>query len=474
MKYPFELKLILIICFSFLFISCSKDAGDGVAGLGAENEFGGCVQGDGDGSGSSAENPIIICNYEDLKELAADTDAQGRLTKHYALGADIDAQASWFEGDVGCEPYGEVDGDSVDSDEDESEDERGDENEDGSRNENDILSMRRLPCLGWIPLELHGGSFNGKNYKIRNLYIYSYTNAVGFFSRITHQTIDGKDVGSLIKNLHLSLLRVNGKTSTLNSYVGGLVGDFNSVGGKIDGCSVMGEVTGDSNVGGLVGRLSGAGATIWNSHVDIIVSGGMNMGGLVALVGDENQPAGESIYNSYSSGEIQRGLEVIPSSRGGLVGSLNGGKVKNSYSEVIFIGVEEFSGFLLGSSFGNSSLYNSYSMGFFVEGEPNLGYTGGIVGISYGDILSEDNFWDQEATELTESIGLRGLPSDSLAAIGLTTDEILSGCEGSRANDSICRLGEAFFFEEGEYPRIKKCINCSSDSPTFLDELVGN
>ena len=52
----------------------------------------GCFTG---GSGSSAGDPVVICDYAGLKNMA------NGLNKHYVLGDHIDASASWERGSSG-------------------------------------------------------------------------------------------------------------------------------------------------------------------------------------------------------------------------------------------------------------------------------------------------------------------------------------------------------------------------------------
>ena len=63
----------------------------------------GCIASDTDADstlGTTAASPIIICEYEGLKDIATEG-----LDKHYKLGRSIDASDSWSEGDEDCNAY---------------------------------------------------------------------------------------------------------------------------------------------------------------------------------------------------------------------------------------------------------------------------------------------------------------------------------------------------------------------------------
>ena len=111
----------------------------------------GCFTG---GSGSSAGDPVVICDYAGLKNMA------NGLNKHYVLGDHIDASASWSEGAADCTPY---DGETI---------------------------PETTPCSGMIPLgtattSTQGtrfrGTLDGRDFEIRKLYINTSANYVGLF-----------------------------------------------------------------------------------------------------------------------------------------------------------------------------------------------------------------------------------------------------------------------------------------------------
>ena len=119
-------------------------------------------------------------------------------------------------------------------------------------------------------------------------------------------------------------------------YVGGIAGGTGAP--TISNSSASGNVTGlaggEGNIGGLVG---GGSATITDSHADVTVTGAAgvrDMYGVLVISGPGNiggllgsGDVSVTISNSYSTGIVTGDTKV-----GGLVGSLNGGYIEESYS----------------------------------------------------------------------------------------------------------------------------------------------
>jgi hypothetical protein len=107
-------------------------------------------------------------------------------------------------------------------------------------------------------------------------------------------------------------------------YVGGIAGGTGAP--TISNSSASGSVTGLAGGGGNIGGLVGGGsATITDSHADVTVTGATgnaNIGGLLGY-GDLSV----TISNSYSTGAVTGDAKV-----GGLVGTLAGGYIEESYS----------------------------------------------------------------------------------------------------------------------------------------------
>ena len=184
-------------------------------------------------------------------------------------------------------------------------------------------------------------------------------------------------------------------------YVGGIAGSTGAP--TISNSSASGSVTGlaggEGNIGGLVG---GGSATITDSHADVTVTGATgnaNIGGLLGY-GDWSV----TVNNSYSTGTVTGDARV-----GGLVGTLAGGYIEESYSTGDVFGRTNGSiGGLVGyadSGMGwgtvrgiyndgyviSSLIENSYATGDVTQtaSGSNGGGVGGLVGSLYsGTILN--------------------------------------------------------------------------------------
>ena len=143
----------------------------------------GCFAG---GTGNTASDPKIICNYGELKGIALD--------KHYALGNNIDATASWSEGAADCLAY---DGVTLPV-------------------SNSMATPPTVACTGMPPLGTLTGSFDGRNFEIRHVYINDSNGKVGLFREIDSVSF---------KNVHLRSVRVHNRWNGANrSETGGLSG----------------------------------------------------------------------------------------------------------------------------------------------------------------------------------------------------------------------------------------------------------
>ena len=409
----------------------------------------GCVSGGGDGS--SAEDPIIVCNYTDLNNIRND------LTKHYALGQDIDASNSWEEGSnvddgnggiTACTPYdGNLDTELTDS-----------------------------YCSGMDPLGGNfEGSLDGQNYKIESLYINANKVLVGLV---------GYFYGS-IRNLHLHSSRVHSRYSGQSfSGVGGLVGrDYYGNDGFIDNCSIVsGKISGvKGDVGGLIG-IGGSSTTSNSFTKNMTVEGGSSshVGGFMGRAG------GGSVASSYAVGGVVRGGYA-----GGFSGLITEGEIESSYANNMDVfGEIEASSFLAEYLTDGSKVLHSYGRGGVNVGDE--GILGGFISSIGGSELAisiQNNFWDTEITNITASVGsyVEGVsPLNNNEVRGLTTAQMKLPCPGSGGEsdpNDICDLGAAYLYsdeslsvEDQHYPKLRKCIICDlSDigGNIYSDELVG-
>jgi|GEM_PF-661661 len=162
---------------------------------------------------------------------------------------------------------------------------------------------------GWNPIPNFRGSYDGDGYTISNLHISrAATDTVGLFASIN---------GASLTNLILSNPSVNG-----NNVVGTLAGTFSANATMVSRVRVTGgSVWGNSFLGGLVG--SNEGVISESAATGMSISG--THGGVGGLAGSASG-SGNSISNSYAINELSG---VFP---GGLVGTLSGGTITNSYT----------------------------------------------------------------------------------------------------------------------------------------------
>jgi hypothetical protein len=203
---------------------------------------------------------------------------------------------------------------------------------------------------GFEPIGTFTGSFDGRRYKIYNLYVNRPdTDYIGLFG--------GVGSGGVVENVGLENVNING-----HEYVGGLVG-YNW--GTVTNCYSTGTVSSNEHiflgynyVGGLVGQNQGA---VSNCYSTGSVSGYYYAGGLVGFNGG-------TVSNSYSTSSVSGTHKV-----GGLVG-YNPGTVSNSYFTGSVSGYQDVGGLvgLLGSigtvsnSYSTSSVSGTYKVGGLV------------------------------------------------------------------------------------------------------------
>jgi hypothetical protein len=266
----------------------------------AQNRF------SGKGSGTPWD-PYVITNVKQLQEMKYD------LKAHYVLGNDIDAsETRYWNNGQGFEPIGDKDSPFT-------------------------------------------GSFDGRGYKIYNLYINTTRDYVGLFGVV------GKE--GIIKNVGLENVEISSK----GGYdVGGLIG-WNI--GSVSNCYSTGSVKGNEFVGGLIGVNVGE---VSNCYSTGYVNGNENVGGLIGLNGD-----GGKIYYSYSAATVD-GKRYV----GGLVG-VNIEEVSNSYSTGTVKGIFSVGG-LIGFNWWTGIVTNCYSTGS-INGHDQVG---GLIGDNAGIVTN--------------------------------------------------------------------------------------
>ena len=195
-------------------------------------------------------------------------------------------------------------------------------------NDNNIQSLMEemQTGAGFPSIENFEGNFNGKNYKISNIFI-NQEEHTGFIDRISGANVENlllngilegsKDIGGIaargggtINNCHVNIkVNLNKEDNIGNS--GGIIGtvDKNT---KIINCSTEGELKGN-NSGGIVGwswEYSGSNCNIFNSYNVAKISGN-NAGGIIGL---NSYSHDTKVYNCLNMGNIDGAI------KGGIVG----------------------------------------------------------------------------------------------------------------------------------------------------------
>lgn len=235
--------------------------------------------------------------------------------------------------------------------------------------------------LGFYPIANFSGTFDGKNYELRNLYVSNSENRkmnIGFFSRVSS--------GAVVQNIHIS-----GEINATCYDAGGIVGFITENNINLSNNSFEGKVESKGNGGGIIGAtnnmclnilvskcynnaeiigINGGGIIAKGSGLEIlncankgnitVKTGGGSAGGIVGKVDSAN---GADIYNCFNTGDIINDSTITYSSSGGIVGNVtangkyvniancyNTGKTTAQYSYIT-----NFSGGILGGFW-----YNTY------------------------------------------------------------------------------------------------------------------
>ena len=216
----------------------------------------------------------------------------------------------------------------------------------------------------------------------------------------------------------------------------------------LDNCSVTGTIAGEGAVGGLLGY------------------------------GSANFNEFNAILNSYVDAHI-RGTSFV----GGIVGVMNYGKIVSSYAKGHILGVGEntYLGGIVGrgSEEGITLVANSYShlsltaRKYVVGGKSALGYLIGWTGLSH----LTDSYAIDTSNAGSEPLGLIGFQA-SEGSFTAGNNFILStplDCSQERPVGP-CTLGDAFVFDGGDYPKVRKFTGRSdliSSKVAPANELVG-
>lgn len=299
------------------------------------------------------------------------------------------------------------------------------------------------------------GTFDGQGYAIYNLKISGYSGQfAGLFAYLNTGTI---------KNLNL--INVDIEASSMN--IGGLVGRVYGLSAIVN-CQVSGEITSSNSslntaVGGLVGDfigLNNAGQQIYDESGDYSLK--------------------PRIKHSKSAINIVGGY-----STGGLVGNVSGGvAIIESSNEGSILGSYTYAGGLVGRSTPTDSslallVTNSYNAGELeISNSSNqnvgglLGYSSYIGSANYTSFLIENSFNRGNFTSISNSSAkIGGLVGSATSPIGLFPGQntSVSGDENYKGKSvsfyNVFNLGEIFVDENREIPlnaTFSEIINCSN------------
>jgi hypothetical protein len=182
----------------------------------------------------------------------------------------------------------------------------------------------------WTPIGTRDnpfcGTFDGRNYVIRGVYIYNSEEYQGLFGYV--------DNNGTIRNLGVEDSQIR---SDYN-YVGGLVAYLNN--GEISDSHFSGTVNGGDDVGGLIGHFNNG--TISNSYFTGTVEGRYNVGGLTGYIS----------YGTINSSRVDDAEVTGQENVGGLVGHFNGGEMNGINDDSSYfngkVEGQKFTGTLLG------------------------------------------------------------------------------------------------------------------------------
>lgn len=260
---------------------------------------------------------------------------------------------------------------------------------------------------GWKPVPEFSGTFNGRGYVIKNLYI-SRTSSdyCGLFGRITNSAnitnlklekvnvSGGNYVGAIAGACsgNLSNCTISGNVTSTFSCVGGAVGLFEN--GVISNVVSTVNVNGNENVGGFVGTMTSG--TIQTSSAQASINGSKNVGGFVGRVNPAGNSLIEQVYANTSISSVENS--------GGMLGTVemqnaSSFKIADSYSKgQITFGNMSLGGFV-GSIKANTNTNFVFSHCYTTVKTPTEcslrgGFAGDITTASGGEALR--CYWEKD------------------------------------------------------------------------------
>ena len=308
----------------------------------------------------------------------------------------------------------------------------------------DYVLMNDIDCsmtagwnsgLGFEPISLFSGTFDGNGHIISGLYINRpSTLNVGLFS----------SVQGVVKNVNLVNVNITG-----GQYVGAFAGSCSSC--LLSNLHSSGNVSGVTNtVGGLIGIMAGdSDLNDSYSNADVKSTSGW-VGGLVGSL--HNVPAGTTrVIRSYATGKVNAS-GATSTDAGGLIGQVynnldNSERIISDCYATGKTSAYQSVGGLIGAAVYSpgttsaSHISNSYSTGNVA----GTNYVGGLIGQSVqGPAQFFDLYWDNQTSEQVTSSG----------GIGLTTSQMVGTTAQTNMNFDWLNVWNVSVDPEG-YPHLQ-------------------
>jgi len=248
----------------------------------------------------------------------------------------------------------------------------------------------------------------GPNLEVVESYATGNVTSTSDFNKTAPSQPDHGDIGGLIGEAYYTNIgrsySLGNVTATNASKVGGLIG--HSLNSFITLANAFGNVNGHNIVGGLVGKFEdtqNSSSFINNSFAEgNVIAAANKVGGLVGEI------LFSFINNSFAIGDVTANSST---SVGGLIGSAETANIYNSYSETDVIGNDEVGG-LIGVISGSSAINNSYSKGTV---KSISGAAGGLVASLYGTEIT-NSYFIGSVEAVHRSGGFVGVHNDSIVA----------------------------------------------------------
>ena len=237
--------------------------------------------------------------------------------------------------------------------------------DDGNTLMNEMTTGTGYKPIGIIDTKIFNGKFDGKNYKINNIYIQT-TDYAGLF-------------GILNGNTTIQNLEISGEVKS-TGHTGGIVGEFKGNGGMIHNCINKANIEGNNEVGGIIG-YNNSSSTIreCKNYGDITIANGWwAYAGIGGIVGASNQK-NNTIENCENYGKV--GREDSKINTGGIIGTI--------CNEMAISGCSNYGEVISNSSTGGIAGWYRFGENVKIYNSRNLG---NIKGAGAGGIIGSCNF----------------------------------------------------------------------------------